>query len=752
MKKIIVMSLIILTLLMTFNNIYAIQASSDDIEETVKALNIMSGYTDGSMHLDNNLTRAQFSKIIINASKYKNSVSSKSTISPFKDVPYSNWAAPYINVAVSNGLINGYPNASFKPDKNVTLEEAVTVVLAVMGYGSDDFGASWPYGQINTAADLGLLKNCSAQTGQEISRRDAMNIVYNMLNSKLKDGSLYIDTLGYKLLEDVILISLSEEDSSIKDGEILTSSGTYKILDNFNKDNMGKEGNIITNSNDEIISFISSNNQVTTYTVYAVLEDDIIAVTSNGNNMFLELDENTVVYYKGEKATISNMISKVKIGDIVKVSRSEGVIDYAMVLENNLNGPIIAADYNFVSKFNIDDSNIKIMRNGSQITLDDINVNDVLYYSKSLNTLWDYNKKITGIYESAYPNKDQPSSVFISGIEYSIETAEAFNKLSSDGSFETGDYVTLLLGRDDRIADVISPSLTSIVGYLINSGNEEVTNSSGYKYNMNYIEIVDTEGNKYQYEVSKDYINLLNSIVTVEFDNGYATVKRIKKSNIYGIFDWKNKKLGSDKIADDIKIMDIGTVDSDDSNKYIITYPQRIDNVKIDSDNILYYSKNSKGEINNLILKNVTGDTFEYGLVKKANVIDDEDNLSSTYICDINGNEYKLIKNNSAYTNITSGQPAAFDINNNSIESIKSLLSVKEDITYVNAIQLKTDKDEVFLLSENVVIYEYTNSGGYRIIPLSEIIDNNNINVEAYYDKSELNGGRIRVIIFYSIQ
>lgn len=751
MKKIIVVSLIILTLLMTFNNIYAIQASSDDIEETVKALNIMNGYTDGSMHLDNNLTRAQFAKIIINASKYKNSVSSKSTTSPFKDVPYSNWAAPYINVAVSNALIKGYPDASFKPDQNVTLEEAITVVLAVMGYSSDDFGASWPYGQINTATNLGLLKNSSAQTGQEISRRDAMNIVYNMLNSKLKDGSLYIDTLGYKLLEDVILISISEEDSSIKDGEILTSSGTYKILDNFNKDNVGKKGNVIINSNNEIISFISSNNQVTTYTAYVALEDDIIASTSNGNNISLGLDENTTVYYKGEKTTIKNMVSKVNVGDIVKVSRSGGAIDYIIVLGNNLEGPIVAGNYNIEGIFNIDNSAVTVMRNGSKITLEDINANDVLYYSKSLNTLWAYNKQITGIYESAYPNKDQPSTVIISGIEYSIETVNAFNKLSSNGSFEIGDYITMLLGRDGKIADVITPYETNIGGYLINSGNKEITNSLGYKYNINFVEIVTPDGSKYEYEVSKDYSNLLNSAVNIKFKNGDITVSKVNLSNLYGTFDWEAKKLGSNKIASDIKIMDIGTVDSDDSYKYIITYPQRVDNVKIDSDNILYYSKNGKGEINSLILKNVTGDTFEYGLVKKASVIDDEDNLSSTYICDINGNEYKLNKNNSAYTNITSGQPVAFDMNDNSIQSIKSLLAVKADIADVNAIQLKTNEGEVFLLSENVVVYKYTNSGGYRIIPLSEIIDNNNINIEAYYDKLELNGGRIRVIIFYSM-
>jgi len=750
MKKIIALTMIILTLCTSFNTTFATETSSEDIAETMKSLNIMSGYTDGSLHLSDKLTRAQFSKIIINASAYRNSVSSKSTTSPFKDVQYTSWAAPYISVAVSNKLITGYPDASFKPEKNVTLEEAVTVALNLMGYTSDDFGSSWPYGQLSVATNIGLLKNCTSQAGTEITRKDAMQIVYNMLNSNTKSGSAYIASLNYKLLEDVVLISTSEEDSSIGSGKISTSSGTYKIANTFNLENTGKKGDAILNSNDEMICFIPSNQQVTTYTAYAAIDNDIIVASTGGYTEALGLNENTTVYYKGEKSSVASIISSISVGDIVKVSKSSsGNIDFVVISGNKMEGPVIASGTDWTNLFNFDTTNVTVMRNGNKATVNDINTNDVLYYSQSLNTLWAYNKKITGIYESAYPNKDQPSSITVSGTKYSLETINAFNKLSSKGTFDIGDTVTLLIGKDGKISDVVSSTETEVneTGYLTKSGTKDVTNSSGYTYNVKYIEVVTTDGDVLEYQASKDYSSLECRVVTVKFSNGLAVVSEASGGSLSGTFDWANKKFGSTSIATDVKIMDVGNVDESMDSEYIITYPQRINNVKMDNSDILYYSKNNNGEIDNLILKNVTGDSMKYGIVTDADSSTSEMNISSSYECDINGNVMKLSSNNSTYSNVKAGQPAAFDTNNDSIISIKPLSVISSTITNVNEVQIETTIGEIYLLSSNVVVYDNTSYTEYSIIPLSDIIGNDGYNIKAYYDKSEGNGGRVRVIV-----
>lgn len=749
MKKVLAVALIILTLASTFTPANALEVSSEEIAEVMESLGIMNGYPDGNLHLGDKLTRAQFAKIMINASIYKNSVSSRSTTSPFRDVQYSSWAAPYVSVAVSNGLIKGYPDATFKPDKNVTLEEAVTVALTLMGYTSDDFGSSWPYGQLSVAANIGLTKNVSATAGTEITRQDAMRIVYNMLNSNTKSGTSYIDSTGYSLLEDVILIATSNEEPSIGAGKVSTSEGTYKVSDQFNQDSVGKKGNAILNINDEIICFMPSSQQVETYTAYAALENDIIVATEGGYTEALGLGSGTTVYVDGAKTTVANAVSSISVGDIVNVSKINGNIDFVVISGNTLTGPVTVSGSDWVNKFSTDVSGATLLRNGNKATVSDININDILYYSDSLNTIWAYNKKITGVYESAYPNQDQPSQITVSGIDYSLETVTAFNKLCSKGTFDIGDSVTLLLGKDGKIADVLSPteSKAEVVGYLTESGTKEVTNSSGYTYSVNYIKIVTTDQDVLEYESYKDYSSKINNVVSVKFTDGLATITTLSSSSLSGTFDWDNKKLGSTKLASDIKIMDVGAIDSDLSSQYAVIYPQRLDNVKISSSDVMYYSKNTNGEIDNLILQNVTGDALEYGIVTSAVVTETDNSTSSVYKCNIGGSILTLTKDNGSYTNISSGDPAAFEVSGGTVVSIKKLSQVSSKITDINGVQIETSSG-TYLLSSNVVVYEKSYSGsGYKVLPLSDILESDTYTLNAYYDKAEANGGRIRIII-----
>ena len=53
-------------------------------------------------------------KMLVSASTYKDKVSGASNSSPFKDVPYTHWAAGYIKTAVEQGWLTGYLDGSYK--------------------------------------------------------------------------------------------------------------------------------------------------------------------------------------------------------------------------------------------------------------------------------------------------------------------------------------------------------------------------------------------------------------------------------------------------------------------------------------------------------------------------------------------------------------------------------------------------------------------------------------------------------------
>ena len=279
MKKTVAITLII-TILFSFSSVFAMTKQSDeDIMPILAEFDIMQGDANGNLRLDDYVSRAEFTKVAVASSAYRNMVASNIAITPFKDVLSSNWAAPYIKVAISAGICSGYPDGTFKPDRTVSYEEAITMFLKVLGYTDADFGISWPYGQIGIAQKIGLCDDLNISVGDALTRRDVVRLCYNLLNTKPKGSNNdYVTALNYNIIDDVILIASSNEDTSVGSGKVCTSAGTYKVSKTFNYKNVGKKGSIVVKNNDEIIGFVANDQQIHTYNVYQVLGSDVIVM------------------------------------------------------------------------------------------------------------------------------------------------------------------------------------------------------------------------------------------------------------------------------------------------------------------------------------------------------------------------------------------------------------------------------------------------------------------------------------------
>ena len=84
--------------------------------------NIIKGYEDGTFRPNAPITRAEFATI---ASKFDEILGGD--VKGFYDVPASHWALKYINSAYERGWVTGYEDGSFRPDRNITRAEVVTV-------------------------------------------------------------------------------------------------------------------------------------------------------------------------------------------------------------------------------------------------------------------------------------------------------------------------------------------------------------------------------------------------------------------------------------------------------------------------------------------------------------------------------------------------------------------------------------------------------------------------------------------------
>ncbi|MDR1065602.1 MAG: S-layer homology domain-containing protein, partial [Oscillospiraceae bacterium] len=238
MKKKISLILALVLTLSLFAMPAAAAADQTEVENTIRALGIMTGDEKGRMNLSDNITRAEFVKLAVNASVYKDTAAEASGYSLFKDVKSSHWASPSVKIAVDNGWVTGYSDGTFRPDKGITLEEAATLAVRMLGYTQADLVGAFPDAQLAKYRALGLDANVTATRGQTVTRRDCMNIFYNMLTADTKQGTAYATTLGYRLDSAGEMNYTALVNAGVEGPAILKSGSALAAALPFTTDNM----------------------------------------------------------------------------------------------------------------------------------------------------------------------------------------------------------------------------------------------------------------------------------------------------------------------------------------------------------------------------------------------------------------------------------------------------------------------------------------------------------------------------------
>lgn len=124
---------LLLAVLMVFTSVVPVLAQTAQTEnKKVQWLidkNYVEGYEDGSLRLDRNITRAEFTKMIVVVQGEKVLADAlKDEPSKFSDVATDHWANGYINFAAKKEYIKGYEDGTFKPEDNITNEEVIAIL------------------------------------------------------------------------------------------------------------------------------------------------------------------------------------------------------------------------------------------------------------------------------------------------------------------------------------------------------------------------------------------------------------------------------------------------------------------------------------------------------------------------------------------------------------------------------------------------------------------------------------------------
>lgn len=174
----------------TFPDVDASASYAKDVE-ALTALNVINGDDNGKFNPDNSVTRAEFTKMVVEARGEGSAASSANTSSRFADTN-GHWAAGYVQQGVADGFINGYDDERFGPDDQVQYAQAVKMLVAAIGY--DTYATSnggYPSGYLSWGSQLDITSGVSGVTNETaLTRAQCATLIMNAMKAPLcvEDG------------------------------------------------------------------------------------------------------------------------------------------------------------------------------------------------------------------------------------------------------------------------------------------------------------------------------------------------------------------------------------------------------------------------------------------------------------------------------------------------------------------------------------------------------------------------------------
>lgn len=203
---------------------------------TLSKLNVINGYENNTFEPEKNITRAEFTKIIVYMLGYD---SFTDKITQFDDVSADHWANANIKTAYDLGIINGFDEKTFKPDDPVTYEQALKMIVCTLGYQSlAEQKGGYPVGYQTQAASLGLTDGITGITYTDNASRGVIaQAMYNALEVNMLDSLATESGTQKNLLNDYLHVYILKgtvvgvESSTTNECTVTLNPGQIDIKD-----------------------------------------------------------------------------------------------------------------------------------------------------------------------------------------------------------------------------------------------------------------------------------------------------------------------------------------------------------------------------------------------------------------------------------------------------------------------------------------------------------------------------------------
>ena len=317
----------------------------------------------------------------------------------------------------------------------------------------------------------------------------------------------------------------------------------------------------------------------------------------------------TLLLYNALRA---NTASGSAYGSSLGFTVSNGQVDTSSVLLKSRKGPFVAEEGT-----QLPFTPVSVYRNDKASASAELNKYDVYYYSESLQTVWIYTRRAAGRITAVSPSASAPTALTVAGSNYTLGSSAVASKISSLNGGGVGEVVTLLLGMDNEVADVITGEEADSVFYgVVQTATRSLVEDNGADV-LQKISVMCTDGITRTVNIDKSLNYPTGWLVEISVTPEGEQVTAIESKSVSGTINDTATALGDYALADDVQILDTtseglaGTV-----------RPSRIAGTKLNGLTVRYYTLNEQGQIDRLILNDVTGDLWKYG------VLDDVKNLA----------------------------------------------------------------------------------------------------------------------------
>ena len=603
-------------------------ARTADAAEMLRLLGVVDGTGGTSFKPGGTLTRAEFCKMTVEIMGRGGEEPAQRSRTIFTDVGPTYWARGYVNLASSitigggtgedasagTRLIMGVGDGTFQPNRAITYGEAVTILMRVLGYSDGDVatGTNWYDGYVGLGQSSGLADGLTISGGDNITRGQAAILFYNLLFTESKGGDqIYLTTLGGSLENNAIILSTNATADDGTTGSVLTTSGTYKTdRATFDETLNGTRGQLVLDKEKKLLAVLpEEGSTLRSVTVMGTPEANAIPVLGDET---ISVTLQTPVYKSDSQSadTYENVWTSLRSGTPLKLCfNGSGQLDYIYM---SAGGAVVSDDNVLVAKNKpsgtsnpfaslSDGKTPQIFKNGIPADLTDLRQYDVGTYDAGSNTLFVSDLKLTGLYENAYPNSNAPSTVTVMGAEFSV-LPSAIPDLAQ---FKVGDRMTLLLTTTGQVAGAVSTDVakSNAVGVAkVTAGGEgsdgtaEITLLDG---------LITLKGSTTGSEKLNGYL------VTVSSGRrGYLTLSRVNGKGASGILNLTTGRVGTKALSEGARFFEqVGNGELVEIERSDIT----VDTVP--ANKITYVGYDWAGRVDKLVLDDVTGDRYDYGMI-----------------------------------------------------------------------------------------------------------------------------------------